>query len=139
MTNLRDGLPVLVIDGANFSDFDGFAREFSRLLCSYTWRGNLDAFNDLLRGGFGTPDNGWVLRWLNAESSRAALGHEATIRRLEGLLYTCHPSNGSSIEARISNARRGEGPTLFDEIVDIIRVHGPGGDESEDGVLLELV
>jgi hypothetical protein len=27
---------------------------------------------------------------------------------------------------------------LFDEIVDIIRDHGPDGEESEDGVLLEL-
>jgi hypothetical protein len=139
MTNQSGDLPVLVIDGANFSDFDGFAREFSRLLCNYTWRGNLDAFNDLLRGGFGTPENGWALRWLNSESSRAALGYEATTRRLERLLLTCHPSNRFNIEARISSARRSEGPTLFDEIVEIIRGHGPGGDESEDGVLLELV
>ena len=139
MTSQNEDLPVLVIDGANFSDFDGFAREFSRLLRNYTWRGNLDAFNDLLRGGFGTPENGWVLRWLNSESSRAALGYEETARRLEGLLVTCHPSNRSKIEARISSARRSEGPTLFDEIVDIIRTHGPGGDEFEDGVLLELI
>jgi hypothetical protein len=139
MTNQSDDLPVLVIDGANFSDFDGFAREFTRLLCNYTWRGNLDAFNDLLRGGFGTPENGWVLRWLNSESSRAALGYEETTRRLERLLLTCHPSQRSNIQARISRARRGEGPTLFDEIVDIIRIHGPGGRESEDGVLLELI
>jgi hypothetical protein len=139
MTNQSDDLPVLVIDGANLSDFDGFAREFSRLLCNYTWRGNLDAFNDLLRGGFGTPENGWVLRWLNSETSRAALGYEETTRRLERLLLTCHPSNRSNIEARISSARHSEGPTLFDEIVEIIRDHGPGGNESEDGVLLELV
>jgi hypothetical protein len=139
MTNQRGDLPVLVIDGANFSDFDGFAREFSRLLYNYTWRGNLDAFNDLLRGGFGTPENGWVLRWLNSESSRAALGYEQTTRRLERLLLTCHPSSRSNIEARISIARRSEGPTLFDEIVEIIRGHGPCGTESEDRVLLELV
>jgi hypothetical protein len=139
MTNQDDDLPVLVIDGANSSDFDSFAREFSRLLCNYTWRGNLDAFNDLLRGGFGTPEHGWVLRWLNSGSSRAALGYEETTRRLEGLLLTCHPSQLSIIQARIRRARRGEGPTLFDEIVDIIRVHGPGGNESEDGVLLELM
>jgi Barstar (barnase inhibitor) len=139
MTSQSDDLPVLVIDGAQFSDFDGFAREFSRLLRGYTWRGNLDAFNDLLRGGFGTPEHGWVLRWLNSESSRAALGYQETTRRLEGLLLTCHPSQRSIIQARISRARRGEGPTLFDEIVDIIRVHGPGGNESEDGVLLELI
>jgi hypothetical protein len=57
MNEPSDGLPVLVIDGAHFSDLDGFTREFSRLLVNYTWRGNLDAFNDLLRGGFGTPEN----------------------------------------------------------------------------------
>jgi RNAse (barnase) inhibitor barstar len=135
----QNHLPILVIDGALFSDLDGFAREFSRLLCNHTWRGNLDAFNDLLRGGFGTPENGWVLRWRDSESSRAALGYEATIRRLEQLLLTCHPSNRLTIEAWISSARRGEGPTLFDEIVEIIRDHGPGGSESEDGVVLELV
>jgi hypothetical protein len=139
MTSRGDDLPVLVIDGANFSDFDGFAREFSRLLGDYTWRGNLDAFNDLLRGGFGTPENGWVLRWLNSESSRAALGYGETIRRLEGLLLTCHPSQRSIIQARISRARRGEGPALFDEIVGIIRDHGPGGNQADDGVLLELI
>jgi len=139
MSNQSDDLPVLVIDGANFSDFEGFAREFSRLLCKYTWRGNLDAFNDLLRGGFGTPDHGWVLRWLNSGSSRAALGYQETTRRLEGLLLTCHPSQRSIIQAGISRACRGEGPTLFDEIVAIIRAHGPGGNEPEDGVLLELM
>lgn len=130
---------MLVIDGANFSDFDGFAREFSRLLCGYTWRGNLDVFNDLLRGGFGTPENGWLLKWLNSESSPAVLGYEETIRRLERLRLSCHPSNRSDIEARISSARRSEGPTLFDEIIEIILNHGPGGNESEDRVLLELV
>ena len=138
MTNQGDDLPVLVIDGTDFSDFDGFAREFSRLLCNYTWQGNLDAFNDLLRGRFGTPAHGWVLKWLNSESSRAALGYAETIRRLERLRLSCHPSNRSSLEARISSARRGKGPTLFDEIVEIIRDHGPGGNESEDRVLLEL-
>jgi RNAse (barnase) inhibitor barstar len=138
MTNESGHLPVLVIDGANFSDLDGFAREFSRLLSNYTWRGNLDAFNDLLRGGFGTPETGWVLRWLNSKSSRAALGYEETAHRLEQLLLTCHPSNRSIIAARMRSARRGEGPTLFDEIVGIIRDHGPGGNEPEDGVVLEL-
>jgi hypothetical protein len=139
MNEPSDGLPVLVIDGAHFSDFDGFTREFSRLLVNYTWRGNLDAFNDLLRGGFGTPERGWVLRWLNSELSRSALGYEATIQRLERVLLTCHPSHRLNIERRIRRARRGQGPTLFDEIVEIIREHGPGGRESENSIVLELV
>jgi hypothetical protein len=126
------------MDGALFSDFEGFAREFTRLLDGYTWHGNLDAFNDILRGGFGTPEDGWILRWLNSELSRDALGYEATARRLEGILATCHPEHRSRIEAAIARARRREGPILFDDIVAIIRDHGPDGTESEDGVLLEL-
>jgi hypothetical protein len=73
MTEQIDGLPVLVIDGASFSDFDGFAREFSRLLCNYSWQGNLDAFNDLLRGGFGTPEDGRILRWLIRATLRSVM------------------------------------------------------------------
>jgi hypothetical protein len=45
----------------------------------------------------------------------------------------------SLIEDAIASAHRGEGPTLFDGIVDIIRDHGPGGAEAEDGIVLELV
>lgn len=139
MTNESDILPVLVIDGAAFCDFDGFAREFSRLLRHHEWHGNLDAFNDILRGGFGTPKSGWVLRWLNSGLSRTALGYEATIQRLEQILLTCHRSHSGNIRARIGSARRGEGPTLFDEIVEIIRDHGAGVREHEDGIVLELV
>ena len=131
-------LPVLIVDGTRFSDLDGFAREFSRLLSGYTWRGNLDALNDVLRGGFGTPEDGWVLKWVGSETSRTALGHPETARRLERLLPAVHSSNRAAFEARLDEARRGEGPTLFDEIVAIIRDHGPGGGESGDGIVLEL-
>jgi RNAse (barnase) inhibitor barstar len=131
-------MPVLVIDGATFDDFEGFQREFSALLDDYTWHGNLDAFNDILRGGFGTPETAWVLRWLRSDLSRSALGYEATVERLEALLTTCHPSHVDAVRARIDMARRRQGPTLFDEIVEIIRVHGAGGLEAEDGVVLEL-
>ncbi|GAA0924374.1 hypothetical protein GCM10009558_036570 [Virgisporangium aurantiacum] len=37
--------PVLVVDGALFSDFEGFAREFTRLLDNHSWYGNLGEFN----------------------------------------------------------------------------------------------
>jgi RNAse (barnase) inhibitor barstar len=131
-------LPVLVVDGTRFDDLDGFAREFSRLLSGYTWRGNLDALNDVLRGGYGTPDGGWILRWVASETSRVALGHAETARRLERLLPSVDPSNRVTFEARLDAARRSEGPTLFDEIVAVLREHGPGGPESADGILLEL-
>ena len=132
-------LPVLVIDGATFSDFEGFQRAFSALLArDKEWNGSLDAFDDILYGGFGTPESGWILRWLNSDLSREALGYDATVKHLERLMSTCHPSNISHMRQRIEMARRREGLTLFDEIIEIIRRHGPGGRE-EDGVLLELL
>lgn len=135
---LRSELPVVTIDGAAFDDFEGFAREFSRCLDDWQWNGNLDALNDILRGGFGTPDGPWVLRWLNSEISARALGHPAMAKRLEDLLPRVHPTNRHKFKRRLATARRSEGPTLFDEIVEIIREHGPGGSEAEDGVILDL-
>src|SRR5690606_37785309 len=117
-------LPVLVVDGSRFDDLEGFSREVSRLLDSYTWRGNLDGLNDVLRGGYGTPRGGSVLRWLHAERARAALGHAETARRLERLLPSVDPSGRAAFVARLDAARRGEGPTHFDEVVALVREHG---------------
>jgi hypothetical protein len=105
VSSLSDDLPVLIINGANFSDFDGFARECSRLLKNYTWRGNLDTFNDLLRGRIRDTGTRLGAEWLNSEPSRAALGYEATARRLESLLLTCHPSNRPSASLSAGAAR----------------------------------
>ena len=133
-----EGKPVLVLDGAWFSDFEGFVREFDKLLGGDVWNGTLDAFNDILRGGFGTPDGGFVLRWERSELSRAALGHDATARWLQGVLVTCHPMNREGVRARLQAARAGVGPTLFDKLIEIIETHGPGGAEADDSVDLEL-
>src|SRR5579859_3426880 len=120
-------LPVLVIDGDCFDDLDGFARQVSTLLEDFAWHGNLDAFNDILRGGFGTPEGGFVLRWLNSPRSRQVLGWHATIRWCEQTIMTCHPSSRAHIHACLDSARQHEGTTLFDWIVEIIMNHGPGG------------
>jgi RNAse (barnase) inhibitor barstar len=63
------------IDGQNFSTIDGFYDEISRVLIpGATWGRNLDAFNDILWGGFGTPEDGFVLVWKNHDVSRQRLG-----------------------------------------------------------------
>ncbi len=133
------GKPVLDVDGAGFDTLDGFYDEVERkLIPGAYWGRNLDAFNDILRGGFGTPEGGFVLRWVNSARSRASLGMPETIRFLEAKVRRCHPSNVAAVQADLEAARRGEGETLFDILVDIIRVHGAGGDEADDGVELEL-
>ena len=132
-------LPILIIDGSRFGDLPGFAREFSALLDDYTWTDSLDAFNDILRGGFGTPESGFVLRWLHSDRSRVALAWDATIEWLARTLQRCHPSNRAHFSEQLAQAGRHEGSTLFDWLTEIIRDHGPGGRESEDNVHLELL
>jgi RNAse (barnase) inhibitor barstar len=138
-SQVSNSKPVLTIDGAQFSDLDGFYEEVSRhLIPDRFWGRNLDAFNDILRGGFGTPQGGFQLRWKNSDQSRERLGWEETIRFIERKLTTCHPTNRPSVQADLELARRHEGGTLFDLIVEITHRHGPGGSESEDGVDLTL-
>jgi RNAse (barnase) inhibitor barstar len=125
------------IDGGNFSTLEEFARHFSAVVLEqHEWRGNLDSFNDILRGGFGTPDEGFVLVWRNHHRSKQCLGHIEAARRFELMLTTCHPSNIPAVQRQLSDARLGKGPTLFDELIEVIRIHGPGGRESVDGVEL---
>lgn len=130
--------PVFEIDGRTFDSLEGFYDELGKRLGTATWGRNLDAFNDVLRGGFGSPDGGFILRWVHSDHSRAALGYDATAQYLESKLGTCHPANVAIVAAELEGARRGEGQTIFDILLEIIGRHGPGGDEAEDGVELEL-
>ena len=50
---------------------------------------------------------------------------------------TCHPSNGEYMLSRRDDARAGNGQTLLDILVEVIRDHGPGGSQADDGVVLE--
>ena len=100
------------------------------------WGRNLEAFNDILRGGFGTPEGGFLLVWKDSQTSRDRLGWDETIKYLERKLNSAHPANLSKIHQEIEQARMHEGGTLFDTIVEIVRQHGPGGDEASDGVTL---
>jgi len=100
------GKAVVTVDGANFSTLEGFFDEFERrVLKGKAWGRNLDAFNDVLRGGSGTP--------LDSHN-------EIDTRRDIAAAASC------------------QGSTVFDWLLDIIRAHGLGGDEAEDGIELLL-
>jgi hypothetical protein len=123
-----------------FSILEEFADHFSSQVLggSYQWRGNLDAFNDILRGGFGTPEDGFRLVWEHSNLSRERLGYAETARLLELRLESCHPSNRKLVATDLQKAKEGKGTTVFDWLVEIIQIHGPGGAEGEDNVILEL-
>jgi hypothetical protein len=132
-------LPVFELEGDAILTLQGFFDEISRVLIpGEEWGHNLDAFNDILRGGFGTPDDGYLLIWNHHESSRDALGYAETARELERRLEGCHASSRESVAHDLDLARREIGPTVFDWLVEIISDHGPGGTEAADGVRLEL-
>lgn len=127
------------IDGNQFSTLEEFYDEISRILIPDAgWGHNLDAFNDILRGGFGTPDEGFILIWENSEVSRSRLGYSETVRQLERRLERCHPTNRNSVKQQLRQAHSNKGPVVFDWLVGIIRAHGDGGDEAEDNVILKL-
>ena len=130
---------VYEIDGCDFATLQEFYGVVSQILIpGIEWGHNLDAFNDILRGGFGTPDDGFVLRWVNSAVSRERLGYPETVRQLERRLSRCHELCRESVAADLERARQGVGPTVFDWLADIIAVHGAGGAEQEDGVEVVL-
>jgi RNAse (barnase) inhibitor barstar len=130
---------VYEIDGGRFSTLEGFYEEIGRVLIpGAEWGHNLNAFNDILRGGFGTPEGGFTLRWKNSKLSQEHLGYPETVRQLEKRLVRCHPSNRSSAQTDLDAARKGAGPTVFEWLIEIIKVHSVGGQEAQDGVDLIL-
>ena len=90
--------------GANFDTLHGFYDEVARrLIPGAYWGRNLDAFNDILRSGFGAPEGGFVLRWVHAARSQACLGYPETVRFLQATVRRCNPWR----ELRTSRVRRG--------------------------------
>ena len=130
---------MLQVDGAEFSTLEGFYDQVSRrIIPDAEWGRNLEAFNDILRGGFGTPEDGFIFCWHNHEISKRNLGYDETARQLRKRLERCHPSNIALVESYLAEALKHEGPTAFDWLVEIILRHCSGGDEEVDGVELIL-
>jgi len=130
---------VYEIDGNEFDDLEAFYDHIGEVLIpGFEWGRNLDAFNDILRGGFGTPDEGFIVRWKNSDRSQLELGYPETVRYVEHKLTRCHPQNRESVKRDLLLAQQGQGQTLFEILTGIIRKHGPGGSEAEDAVELIL-
>lgn len=130
---------VYEIDGTDFASLEGFYDAISKkLIPSAVWGRNLDAFNDILRGGFRTPREGFVLHWKNSGLSRERLGYSETIRQLQSRLAKCHSDNRGRVAEELARAGAHEGKTVFDWLVEIIQVHCAGGAEQDHGVELEL-
>jgi RNAse (barnase) inhibitor barstar len=128
-----------VIDGMQFATLSEFFDVIEKVLIpNMEWGRNLDAFNDVLSGGFGTPDEGFELIWKNSEISQAKLGYAETHTYLRKALRRCHPANIEYIKKQIVDAQNDTGQTIYDWLIEIVRSHGPGGDQAEDNVILKF-
>lgn len=126
------------IDGKRFATLEEFYDEIDRVMHLSPWRHNLDAFNDILRGGLGTPEGGFAIRWKNHKISRDRLGYPETIRQLKLRFQRCHPASREKVLGQLRDAEEGRDQTVFDWLLNIIRKHGPGGEEEQDRVELTL-
>ena len=115
---------IYTIDGAKFANFEEFRdtlnQEFAFTL---EWNGNFDALSDLLEGGYGTPEEGFIVRWLNFGQSKDALGYQETLHWLESVLSRVHPSGRESWETRIALSKQNQGEALWMSVVDVITNH----------------
>ncbi|MHC5083839.1 MAG: barstar family protein [Planctomycetota bacterium] len=67
------------IDGSSFNDLKSFYDEVEKVLCpnlDFRWGRNLNAFNDILLGGFGSfePEETIDLVWKDSGKSKINLG-----------------------------------------------------------------
>jgi RNAse (barnase) inhibitor barstar len=118
----------IIIDGNNFSNLEEFYNEVeARLTKGLDWKigRNLDAYNDVLRGGFGVHayEEKIRIKWINSAKSKADLGQDETVNYLGEMLTKCHPSNRSSVKKTLEEMKHGNGEILFDTIISITRGH----------------
>lgn len=116
---------IIVIDGKEFSDLEGFFCLADRLLRAEkdsVSGHNMDAFNDLLGGGFGVHEPGEpiIIKWINFGVSREALGYEATAAYYENKLEKTQYADNYVIKKRMELAKEHQGRTLLDMIISII-------------------
>ena len=89
-------MKCFIIDGDKFNDLEGFYYEIDDLLTknlSWATGHNLDAFNDLLRGGFGVHSYGEpiLLKWINYNKSKKCLGKDTILQIIE-IILDCNDS-----------------------------------------------
>lgn len=121
-------IKTIIIDGNKFNDLESFYTHIDVILTKdLKWDPghNLDAFNDLLRGGFGIYEykEAVNLIWLNSEKSKVDLGYNATIKWLEERVIFHNESSDGHFAKKLKNAKINKGQTLYDIMIEIINEH----------------
>lgn len=130
--------PIYIIDGQNFSTLEGFYDEISQVLLSARdWGRNLDAFDDILYSD-DFLEKDFTIRWINSDLSRKRLSYFETVRQLKKRLEKCHPTNKHRVNSELSLALKGEGHTVFDWLIKVIRGHQIKANDNSKNIILVL-
>ena len=117
----------IVIHGADVIDIPSFYRQINDQLMrdeEWTIGDSLDAFNDLLYGGFGAAHDSDVLEieWRDIGASRDALGVDAT-RDYYRAKIADGRFDSELFRAKLRALESGRGATYFDMLMEIIGDH----------------
>ena len=118
----RAGRATHVLDGRRIATLAEFRTEVGRaLLGDPSWDADVlgDALGELLRDAAGGAP--LRLEWRHAARSRERLGHAETVHELTRQLRDCPPNVLIRTAWALRAALRGDGPTLFDRLVDALR------------------
>ncbi|MBQ3109740.1 MAG: barstar family protein [Clostridia bacterium] len=96
-------MKTFILDGNNFSDLEGFYEEIDKLLTkNLKWKTghNLNAFDDLLRGGFGVHEYNEpiTIKWIKYSKSKKDLGTETILELLETMLDCDNTNHDVKVE-----------------------------------------
>lgn len=123
-----DNKLCITIDGSKIIDIPSFYNIINEIFMQEEdWKigYSLDALDDLLYGGYGAAKNfaHIEIHWKDIESSRCALGKEATIQYYKEKLASPLSYNKKMFLEKLDNMMSGNGPTYFDIIMEIISAH----------------
>lgn len=118
----------LVIDGNLIHDIASFYQEINRVFMpGEDWKiaQSLDAFDDLLYGGFGALRGAeeTEIVWLNIDKSKEALGYQVTRDYYKSKLKPGSGFNKSLFEQKLDDLESGVGQTYFEILVSILASH----------------
>lgn len=118
----------LIIEGDQIHDIPSFYKEINRVFMkeeSWELGNSLDAFDDLLYGGYGVLKDVQQVSivWKNMEQSRAALGYEVTKAYYEEKLKPGSPFNHEFFRKKLLELEQGTGETYFDVLQTILANH----------------
>lgn len=110
---------MTVIDGGHFSDLEGFYVEISQLFMKdEDWKvGTLDGFDDIL---YGVETD---ITWKDSQKSKEDLGFDLTKEFYENKIRQGKPFNVQLIQQKLEELIAGNGQTLFEILIEIIKSH----------------